>query len=95
MKFIVKREPAKDIEVISFEIETPSIWTHWKALSAAFIAGALITLSGLAWIYKNDLYKNGVEFQMSRSMTFNLGKTYEQERNRSSPNGTTTTTDQR
>jgi len=93
MKFIVKREPAKDIEVISFEIETPSVWTHWKALSVSFIAGVLITLSGLAWIYKHDLYKNGVEFQMSRSMTFNLGKTHEQERNRSRPDGATTTSD--
>ena len=93
MKFIVKREPAKDVEVISFEIEKPSVWTHWKALSMAFIAGILITLSGLAWIYKNDLYKNGVEFQMSRSMTFNLGKTHEQERNRSSSDGATTTSD--
>jgi hypothetical protein len=93
MKFIVKREPAKYIEVTSFEIETPNIWTHLKALSMAFIAGVLITLSGLAWIYKSDLYKNGVEFQMSRSMTLNLGKTHEQERNRSSSDGATTTSD--
>ncbi|MBK8452378.1 MAG: hypothetical protein WAQ53_16135 [Thiofilum sp.] len=93
MKFIVKREPAKDIEVISFEIEQPSMWTHWKALSVAFIAGVLITIMGLAWVYKSDLYKNGVEFQMNRSMTFNLGKVHEQERNRSSPNGATTTSD--
>lgn len=95
MKFIVKREPVKNIEVISFEIEQPSIWTHWQALSLAFMAGVLINMVGLAWIYKNDLYKHGVEFQMNRSMTFNLGKVYEheQERNRSSPNGATTTSD--
>lgn len=90
MKFIIKREPAKDIEVVSFEIEQPSIWTHWKTLSVAFIAGVLITIAGPAWVYKSDLYKKGIEFQVNRSMTFNLGNTYEQ-RNRSSPDGATTT----
>jgi hypothetical protein len=74
-------------------IEESSLWKHWKALSVAFIAGVLITTAGLAWVYKSDLYKNGVEFQVSRSLTFNLGKIYEQERNRSSPDGATTTSD--
>lgn len=93
MRFEVKHNPDTPIKVVSFIIEKPSIWTHWKALSVTFIAGVLITVAGLAWVYKSELDKNGVEFQMNRSMTFNFGKVHEQERNRSSPDGATTTRD--
>lgn len=89
MKLITKR---KLVGCVIF-IEKSSLWTHWKALSVAFIAGVLITVVGLAWVYKSDLYKNGVEFQMSRSMPLNFGKKHEQERNSQSPDGATTTSD--
>lgn len=84
MKFEIKREPSKDIEVFSFEIvedEKPNIWKHWKALGMAALAGCLITGAGFIWFCQNDLSKLEVAVKNDRSTTVILRSKDEQERN--------------
>lgn len=82
MKFEIKREPSKDIEVYSFEIvedETPSIWNHWRALGIAALAGCLITGAGFIWLCQHDLGKLNAKLESTRIMTVTLGSKNEQE----------------
>ena len=84
MKFEIKRDSSKDIEVYSFEIveaEKPSIWKHWKALGVAALVGCLIAGAGFIWLCQHDLGKLNVELKTDRSITVVLRSKDEQERN--------------
>lgn len=93
MKFEIKRDPSKDIEVYSFEIveaEKPSIWKHWKALGMAALVGCLITGVGFIWLCQQDLGKLNVELKTDRSTTVVLRSKDEQERNSTGSDGIAT-----
>lgn len=93
MKFEIKREPTKAIDVISVEIidtNPPSVWTHWKALGASAVAGSLLTLGILFWLNAGDLTRFGITVQTNRSTTVMLRSNDEQERHRAGANGTST-----
>ena len=93
MKFEIKRDPSKDIEVYSFEIvevEKPSIWKHWKALGIAALAGCLITGAAFAWLCQYDLGKLEVAVKNDRSTTVILRSKDEQERNSTGSDGIAT-----
>lgn len=84
MKFEIKREPSKGIEVLSFEFvedKKPSIWKHWKTLSIAVLIGFLITGTGFIWFCRHDLDKLEVAVKNDRSTTVILRSRHEQERN--------------
>lgn len=90
MKFEIKRDPSKDIEVLSFEIiedEKPSIWKQWKALGIAALVGCLITGAGFIWLCQHDLGKLDVELKNDRSTTVILRSKDEQERNGTGSDG--------
>ncbi len=90
MKFEIKRDPSKDIEVYSFEIveaEKPSIWKHWKALGIAALVGCLIAGAGFIWLCQHDLGKLNVELKTDRSTTVVLRSKDEQERNSTGSDG--------
>lgn len=90
MKFEIKREPSQNIEVISFEIveiNKPSVWQHWKALSIAALTGSLMTIAVFSWFYQYDLHKLEGSIQINRSTSVILGSKHEQEGNRSGTNG--------
>lgn len=95
MKFEIKRELSKGIEVTSFKIietDKPSIWIHWKALGVAALVGSVLTLilGLLLWLKFSDLGRFGIEVQTNRSTTVELRSNDEQERHRTGANGTTT-----
>ena len=92
MKFEIKRDLSKDIEVYSvemMEVEKPSIWKRWKTLGIVALVGCLLTLAGCIWFCRHDLGKLNVELKTDRSAKVVLRSKDEQEGNSTSSDGTT------
>ena len=91
MKFFIKQETSKDINVISFKIlenKETSIWRNWKSLAMSALGGGVIVAIGFFLFFQSDLNKFEVSVIRSTAVTF--GSNDEQKRHSKSADGVAT-----
>ena len=89
MRFEIKREKTKNIEVCSFEIlesKKQGFLEKWKPLALTAIAASVITGITLLYFLPDDL-----KFEVHREMSIKIEKADEPKRNRAGTDGTTAT----
>ena len=89
MRFVVKRNSTKDIEVTSFEIldsKKEGFLEKWKPYALTAIAASVLT--GLLFLY---FLNDDLKFEVHREMSVKIEKANEPERNRAGTDGITAT----
>jgi len=89
MRFIVKRDSSKDIEVTSFEIvdsKKEGFLEKWKPYALTAIAASVLT--GLLFLY---FLNDDLKLEVHREMSIKIEKANEPKRNRAGTDGITAT----
>ena len=89
MRFEIKREKTKDIEVCSFEIlegKKEGFLDKLKPHALTAVAASVIT--GIVFLY---FFKDDLKFEMHREMSIKIEKADEPKRNRAGTDGTPAT----
>ena len=91
MRFVVKRDSTKDIEVTSFEIldsKKEGFLEKWKPYALTAIAASVIT--GMFFLY---FLPDDLNFEMHREMSIKIEKADAPKRNSAGTDGITATID--
>lgn len=89
MRFEIKREKNKDIEVCSFEIldsKKEGFLDKWKPYALTAVAASAIT--GIIFLY---FFNDNLKVEIERNMSFKVEKADEPKRNRAGTDGTPAT----
>ena len=89
MRFVVKRDSTKDIEVTSFEIldsKKEGFLEKWKPYVLTAIAASVLT--GMFFLY---FLKDDLKFEMERKVLISIEKADEPKRNSAGTDGITAT----